>query len=204
MKQLFRLVKTLFYGAVVSMAVVTMAVFVYVKLTEKPQTSGPYRPRQTPTEALATYNLGQRHAEIQSMERVMRLIKTESDKYYAFESSSAKEFMTLLQSVVTNMRAINLEDCPNKFKAAFVKHVDTWEEMLSLAGQIDKYIEESGSFGTLLTSFVEGMVGSHTTYNKVSSEQQRLKIKAEEWERKIKETYNDMKYIAIEAGCNLL
>ena len=65
---------------------------------------------------------------------------------------------TSVAEVVSRMRAIDMTDCPNDFKAAYLAHIHAWESMAIVERKAIALKNESESTGAMVEAFIRGVL----------------------------------------------
>ncbi len=111
---------------------------------------------------------------------------------------------TSVAQVVTRMRAIDLTDCPNDFKAAYLAHIHSWEAMGGIEQEAIAFKTESESGGAMVESFFRGMLGDPLgKMNEINAAQGHLKARYEYASQELKSTYNRVEEVAVAHGATL-
>ena len=75
------------------------------------------------------------------------------------DNSSLSSFYNSIQNKYYNLRAINLDACPNDFKSSFIEYVDNWGALKNVVENQIHFNNKSLSLSTAGKTFVRGWVG---------------------------------------------
>lgn len=126
------------------------------------------------------------------MERVLR------------KDSVTSENASSVADVVRNMRAINLDGCPQNFRSAYVRHINAWEDLSELETRVQAHQEYGSSWNMAVDAFVQGFMGNPLgVANEHSQREQMLAAQYAEIQQEMKMTYREVESIAVAAGCSL-
>jgi hypothetical protein len=127
-----------------------------------------------------------------AIERVLQ-----ADKGTTTEVRSATE-------VVRRMEAIDMTDCPNDFKAAYLAHIYAWKSVATVEWKAVALKNEAESTGTMVEAFVRGFfLDPFGKSNELRAEFRHLQAEYDAAHNEVKQTFLKVEQIAIGHGADL-
>lgn len=123
------------------------------------------------------------------------VLEQDSKTETIYDDSSVKNYLYSVSNVVSNMRKIDLSDCPTEFQAAYIAHTDAWEKRLLVAQKIKAY-DDRCNFEAFLRDF-SGVSGTPAEAAEAAEELQIIKA----WDSKVTDainsTWNEVLAVAV-------
>jgi hypothetical protein len=119
------------------------------------------------------------------------------------EDSKTAPGATSDMEVVTRMRAINLNGCPQDFSAAYLTHIHAWEKLTDVEREAVALDQRYNSNSALLESFLRGIVFDFGMVGEASAAQQRLQSNYNSTSGEIRSSYQKIEQIALSYGASL-
>lgn len=119
------------------------------------------------------------------------------------DSSSATRYLSSMNARVSNMRIIDLSDCPSEFQIAYVAHVGAWQKQLIVAKEIKTFDDRYNSFSGFFEAFLRGMVFDFGISKECAEELRIIKEHESEALNAISSTWNKVLAVAIKYGVNV-
>jgi hypothetical protein len=105
---------------------------------------------------------------------------------------------------VSEMRSIDLTQCPSDFSVAYLDHIHAWEKAEKIYEARKKLNSDQNVSTTLVAGLISEIVGSgYTPIRNAIEADDELKRLADNASDQIKETFNDVERIALTYGAAL-
>ena len=108
-----------------------------------------------------------------------------------------------INSIIRNMRQINLADCPNDFSAAYIEHIHAWGEVVTYEEEVELAKGRMNSYSVLAESFVRGLTFDATVVSEANDEIEELQKKGVAISARIRRSFETVQDIAIAHGAKL-
>lgn len=125
------------------------------------------------------------------------VLEQDSKTETIYDDSSVKNYLYSVSNVVSNMRKIDLNDCPTEFQTAYIAHTGAWEKRLIVAQEIKAYDDRYNSFGGFFEAFLRGFFGDFDMPAEAAEELQRIKAWDSEATDAINSTWNEVLAVAV-------
>ena len=142
--------------------------------------------------AIATSSGCGRNAAARSIEVVL--------KADAVTTQGAKS----VTDVVNNMRSIDLTNCPNDFRVAYVTHIHAWEALAAVEQKAISLESDANSGAAMAESFIRGFFGDPFGKSaELFAAQTQLQRDAQAASLSIKQTFETVEVIAVGHGAKM-
>jgi hypothetical protein len=129
-----------------------------------------------------------------SVANIERVLKEDSTTTAGAKSAS---------EVVSRMRAISHDGCPQDFKLAYLDHIRAWESMVAVEREALALDANFNGGGAMVEAFMRGMVFDFGMLPELRAAQDRLRTNYERASTEIRNTFHRVQENAIRHGASL-
>ena len=119
------------------------------------------------------------------------------------QDSGSSSNVKSISEVVTRMRNIDLDGCPDDFRSAYVKHIHAWESAQLLEVDAKSISDRYNSTSALVESFLRGFVFDFGMVGEAGAAIDKFTARQQQISLDIQRTFQDVETVAIRYGAKL-
>ena len=119
------------------------------------------------------------------------------------QDRKANDGTTSVAEYVANQNKIDLSDCPNDFKKAYIKHLNAWREMASVEQEVLLLKKMYVSDEAQVEAFVRGINYDYGMLTEVRESLERVKAHESQAKKEIRDTFGIVLDIASDYGVDI-
>ena len=119
------------------------------------------------------------------------------------QDKRASEGITSYAEYVVNQNKINLSDCPDDFKKAYLKHKNAWMGRADVEKELLLFKKMYVSDEAKLEAFLRGSAYDYGMLGEVKEAAERIKAHENQADKEVRDTFIEVLNIAVDYGVDI-